>query len=328
MAKALVTGGNGFLGSHLVEALVAQGDDVRCLVRRTSNRRWIEHVPVEYAVGELRDAASLRRAVEGVETVYHAAAALAATSEAGFDAINAHGTRALAQACLDANAPVRRFVFVSSVAACGPSRDGRPLVESVPARPVSAYGRSKRRGERALLELKERLPITILRPPAIFGPRDPNLLPFFRCVRRGIRLQMGLSRSSVTDFPYVGNVVRAALLAGRADVPSGEVYLVGEGVGRTWGEIVATMADVFGVRGVRVQVPALVTRLLGELGTLWAKLTGRAVMLDRDKAREFLQANWGLDISKARRDLGYRPIADLRRGIELTVAGYRAIGWL
>jgi dihydroflavonol-4-reductase len=328
MAQALVTGSTGFVGSHLVEALVEQGDRVRCLVRQTSNRRWLEHLPVEYAVGELRDPASLRRAVDGVEVVYHVAAALAATSDDAFDAVNFHGTRALAEACIDAGAPVRRFVYVSSVAACGPSRDGRPLDETMPEQPVSAYGRSKLRGERVLLELADRLPVTILRPPVIFGPRDPNLLPLFKCVKHGFRIQMGLSGACVTDFAYVANVVHAAVLAGRAETPSGQIYLVGEGVPRRWDEIVDTMAEVFGVRGVRIQFPALVTRAIGELGSLWARLTGTPVMLDADKAREFLQQSWGMDIGKATRALGYRPVVDLRRGVELSVAGYRALNWL
>ena len=328
MAKALVTGSTGFLGSHLVETLVERGDEVRCLVRRTSNLRWLHGLPVEYAVGELREADSLKRAVEGVEVVYHVAAALAATSDAQFDVVNFHGTRALARACIESCTPLRRFVYVSSVAASGSSPDGRPLHEELPERPVSAYGRSKLRGERALREVADVLPVTILRPPVIFGPRDPNLLLFFRLVKRGIRLRMGLSRGSVTDLAYVGNVVRAATLAGATDTPSGEVYLVGEGVARTWAEIVDTLAEVLGVRGVRVQVPPLCTRFIGELGTLWAKLSGRAVILDRGKAREFLQHSWRMDISKAARDLGYEPVTDLRRGLKLTVEGYRAVGWL
>jgi len=328
VAKALVTGSTGFLGSHVVEALAGRGDEVRCLVRRTSNLRWLRALPVEYAVGELRDPESLRRAVDGVEVVYHVAAALAATTDAGFDAVNFHGTRALAEACLESHAPIRRFVYVSSVAACGPSRDGRPLHESMPERPVSAYGRSKLRGERALRELADELPITILRPPVIFGPRDPNLLLFFRLVRRGIRLQMGPSSRSTTDFAYVGNVAHAAVLAGTAHTRSGEVYLVGEGVGRRWDEIVDALAEVLGVRGVRIQVPPFFTWLLGELGTLRAALTGRPAMLDRGKAREFLQQSWAMDIAKAKRDLGYEPVVGFRRALELTVAGYRAIGWL
>ena len=328
VAEALVTGSTGFLGSHVVEVLVQRGDEVRCLVRRTSNLRWLRELPVDYAVGELRDPASLRRAVDGVEVVYHVGAALAATSDAGFDAVNFHGTRALAEACIESHAPVRRFVYVSSVAACGPSRGGRRLHEAMPERPVSAYGRSKLRGERALRELADELPITILRPPVIFGPRDPNLLLFFRLAKRGIRLQMGSSSRSTTDFAHVANVVHAAVLAGKAQTPSGEVYLVGEGVARRWDEIVDMLAEVLGVRGVRIQVPPFFTWLLGELGTLRAELTGRPAMLDRGKASEFLQQSWSMEIAKAKGDLGYEPVVDLRRGLELTVAGYRAIGWL
>jgi len=328
MAKALVTGGTGFLGSHLVEALVAQGDQVRCLVRRTSNLRWLTGLPVERVVGELRDAESLRHAARGVETVYHAAAALAAVNDAQFDTINFHGTRALAQACIEARAPIRRFIYVSSQAASGPSPDGRPLREDAPERPVSAYGRSKLRGERALRELASTLPVTILRPPAVFGPRDPNLLPIFKLARRGFRFHLGLKRDSVLDFSYVGNVVRAAVLAGNADTPSGEAYFVGEGVAHTWTEINRALAEALGVRGVSIRVPPVCTRLIGEFGTLWSRLTGRAVMLDRDKAGEFLQHAWSMDIGKATRDLGYAPVADLRRGLEATVNGYRALGWL
>ncbi len=328
MAKTLVTGGTGFLGSHLARALVTQGDEVRCLVRRTSNLRWLHGLPVELVVGELRDAASLRSAVEGVEVVYHVAAALAATSDAEFDAVNFHGTRALAQACLEAHAPLRRFVYVSSVAASGPSRDGQPLHEGMAERPVSAYGRSKLRGERALRERAGALPVTILRPPVIFGPRDPNLLPLFKLIRLGLRVRMSPSRESVVDFAYVGNIVHAAMLAGAAETPSGEIYFVGEGVARTWDEITLTLAAVFGVRTVGIPVPPFCTRLAAELGTLWGKVSGQAVIFDRDKANEVLQDSWRMDIGKASRELGYTPLVALRPGLEEAVAGYRAIGWL
>ena len=328
MAKALVTGGTGFLGSHLVQALVSRHDEVRCLVRRTSNLRWLQGLPVEYAVGELRDPASLERAVEGVEIVYHVAAALAAASAEQFDAINFRGTRALAQACVESRGPIRRFVYVSSIAASGPSRDGRPLHERMPERPVSAYGRSKLRGERVVRELAAVVPVTILRPPAIFGPRDPNLLPLLKLAQRGLLLNMSLTRDSVTDFAYVGNIVHAAVLAGEAETPSCEVYFVGEGVPRTWDEVLDALAGVLGVRGVRIRIPPACTRLVGELGTLWAKLSGRAVILDRDKTREVLQQCWSMNIGKAARELGYAPVAGLREGLSRTVEGYRAIGWL
>jgi len=219
-------------------------------------------------------------------------------------------------------------VYVSSIAASGSSPDGRPLHEEMVERPVSAYGRSKLRGERALRALSAELPVTILRPPAIFGPRDPNLLLEFKLAKRGLLLNMGLSRDSVMDFAYVGNVVRAAVLAGAMDTASGEVYFVGEGVARTWDEILDMTADVLGVRAIRIRVPPLGTRLIGELGTFWAQVTGRAVILDRGKAQELLQRCWSIDISKAARDLGYKPVADLRQGLEATVDGYRALGLL
>ena len=152
--KVLVTGGNGFLGSHLVEALIRRGYRVRCLVRRTSDLRWIQGLRVEYVHGNLADLTSLSRAVQGVDYVYHSAGVIKALKPETYYRVNRDGTRNLLQVCSDSRENFKKFIYVSSLAAVGPSPNGRPLREESCPRPVSDYGRSKLEGEEEVDEAR------------------------------------------------------------------------------------------------------------------------------------------------------------------------------
>ncbi|MFQ5845212.1 MAG: NAD-dependent epimerase/dehydratase family protein, partial [Planctomycetota bacterium] len=158
----LVTGGYGFIGSHLVERLLAQGARVRGLLRPPRSREVFSGRPVEIVRGDLRDEGALMEAVRGVDRVYHVAGLIAARGPAEFRAVNRDGTRRLAE-CVRRGAPrCRRFVYVSSQAAAGPSRDGVPVDESAPGRPVTDYGRSKLEGEHALVQALGPVPCTVV----------------------------------------------------------------------------------------------------------------------------------------------------------------------
>ncbi|MHC4490097.1 MAG: NAD-dependent epimerase/dehydratase family protein, partial [Planctomycetota bacterium] len=169
---ALVTGGHGFLGSHLVDLLLARGFRVRCLLRPERPASVFAGRAVDIARGDLRRSEGLAAAVRGVDLVFHVAGLVTARGPAEFRAVNVEGTRRIAAAVGRVNPGSRPFFYVSSQAAAGPSRDGRPVREDRPPQPLTHYGRSKLGGERALSEVLGGVAWSIVRPPAIYGPRD------------------------------------------------------------------------------------------------------------------------------------------------------------
>ena len=160
MMNALVTGATGFIGRRLVRNLTRRGDKVTCLIRSSSNTASLRTFPVQFVIGELGDPASLIRAVADKDYIFHLAGVIQAVHEQTFEAINTEGTRNLVSACLQSSPGIKRFVFVSSIAAAGPNQTEKPVSESQEARPVSAYGRSKIAAERIVLEAGTEMPAT------------------------------------------------------------------------------------------------------------------------------------------------------------------------
>ena len=183
--RVLVTGGTGFIGVHLVAELVARGWQVRCLVRTTSDRRPLSPYDVEYVVGSLTDPMAMQHAVKDVTYLFHLAGVTKARVTSDYDRINHVGTRALLEACLASNPGLKAFVYISSIAAAGPSVPGHPRTENDAPQPVGPYGQSKLCAEQAVLASRDRLPVIVLRPSAIYGPYDTDFLSLFRAVKRG-----------------------------------------------------------------------------------------------------------------------------------------------
>ncbi|MGE5850910.1 MAG: NAD-dependent epimerase/dehydratase family protein [Candidatus Methylomirabilota bacterium] len=325
--RVLVTGGTGFIGSHLVEALLAEGHEVRCVVRDPRRLGWLAGLPGARLVqGDVNDPPSLRGCLEGVDRVYHAAGLTRARTTRDFLRVNAEGTRHLIQACLEETGGPRRFIHLSSLAAVGPMPSATPMGETVPPRPVSPYGWSKLEGEVTVLAAKDRLHVTVLRPPVVYGPRDRGVLELARWVRRGF-LPMPAGSPRTLSLCYVQDLVAALRAAGEAQTSSGEVFHVaGEGA-FTWDEIGQMLGDALGVRPRRLSIPEPVSLALATTADAWGWLTGRPGYFSRGKVRE-AAGHWLCDTNKARRELGVVPRVGLAEGVAITVKWYREAGWL
>ncbi|MBI4391025.1 MAG: NAD-dependent epimerase/dehydratase family protein [candidate division NC10 bacterium] len=325
--RVLVTGGTGFIGSHVVEALLARGHEVRCLVRDGRRLGWLAGLPsVAATPGDLGDPDSLRSCVDGMDQVYHVAGLTKARGSREFLRVNAEGTRHLVQACLGARRPPRRLVYLSSLAAVGPVPARIPCTEAAPPRPASPYGWSKLGGEAAVLAAREQMHIIVLRPPVVYGPRDRAVWRFARWVARGL-LPMPGGRPRRLSLCYIQDLVEALLAAGEGDVPSGEVFLVaGEGA-FTWEEVGKAFGDALGVRPRVLRAPVPLLLALAAAAEAWGWATGRPPYLSRGKVRE-AAGDWLCDTSKAQRQLGVVPRIGLREGVVLTVKWYRDAGWL
>jgi nucleoside-diphosphate-sugar epimerase len=320
--RALVTGATGFVGSHLAEALRGRGDEVTALVRSLARASALGP-GVRAVVGDLDDPASLAPAVEGQDVVFHVAGLIAAKSEGDFLRCNRDGTASLVAAA--ARAQVSRFVYVSSMAAGGPAGRRRPLTGAEPPRPVTAYGRSKLAGERAVTA--GALPWVIVRPPMVYGPRDREVLKVFRMARWGVAPIFG-DGSQELSAVHGADLAAALIAAGSAPGTIGKVYYACHPEVVTSAELVRAVGKVMGRRLRLVPIPVALGRALLGVTELSAGLAGHTTILTRDKANEFFQAAWTGDPAPLTRDSGWRAIHDLASGLAHTYQWYRSTGWL
>jgi nucleoside-diphosphate-sugar epimerase len=322
----LITGGTGFVGSHVAERLVQCGFSVRALVRPGSDKRRLEELGAELAPGAVDQIETLHRAVAGVDVVVHLAALTHARSVAAYHRVNEAGTRDLVQAVLDADPRPRRFVYLSSLAAVGPSLDGRPVGPDAEPRPLTTYGRSKLAGERACLAAAATLEIAILRAPAVYGPRDRELFRIFRMARMGLMpLPAGSARR--LQLVHVGDLADAVVAAAAGPGASG-VFHIADPREYMWEQVVDLVSEAVGRRTRTFQVPSAVLFAAAALSEAAGRLTGRSTIFNREKVRELLAPAWLCETETARRELGFEAQIPLPRGLMETARWYSENGWL
>jgi dihydroflavonol-4-reductase len=325
--KALVTGATGFVGSHLAETLVREGAEVTALVRSPGKARLLGELGVRQVQGSLGDREALLAAARDQDAIFHVAGLVAARDENEFLSANRDGTASLVEAAL-ATGRTPRFVLVSSMAAGGPSPRGTPRTGQEPAKPVTAYGRSKLAGEEQLR--RSPLPWTILRPPMVYGPRDTEVLKVFRLARTGIVPVFG-DGSQELSAVYGPDLAAALVAAARSpDTIARTYYACHPEVFSSAAFVTAVGHAVRGQAGRTrlVPLPAWLARgVLGVTGTV-ARLAGQPTILTPDKANEFFQPEWTGDPSALTRDTGWSPRHGIESGLGATAEWYREQGWL
>jgi len=320
MEKVLVTGANGFIGSHLVEGLLHKGYQVRALVRRTADLKWLAGLPVDLRYGAINELNTLYPAVENVDFICHTAGATKANTVADFALVNYGGTQNLLTACLNKNPTLKRFVLFSTLAAAGPSESNQSITEDKACFPVSNYGTTKLQAESAVLELKDKIPSVILRLSAIYGPRDKETLTYFKFMKKGIRPIFG----GTFSICYVKDVVNAALLSLEKNIASGTIYNISSPGCYTFDELSAIAAQFLNKKTLRIKLPTFVLMLYASLVTKFSPNS----ILSPDKMRELTQKCWVCDIKKAQDELGFITHYGLEDGLRETIEWYQRQGWL
>ncbi len=326
--KVLLTGATGFLGSHVAERLHREGHEIRALVRKTSKTDLLEQLGAELCVASLEKGEGLEEAVEGIDAVVHGAAIVKAKRPEDFIRVNAGGTRNLIEA-VKAHAPdVKRFVYVSSLAAHGFKKENGPLPYDAEPNPVTHYGRSKLEGEGYVLAAKDEIPVTILRPPAIYGPRDSEMIAFFQIVSRRMVAFLGDS-SRRTSLIYATDCADAIYRALTLEHPSGRVYFVEDGRAYSQREFVSIVEDALDKKAiVKIPVPIGVVRAVAAGSELYGKITDQAVMLTRDKVNELDAEQLCCPADPIREELGWTPEIQFEEGARRSIAWYRENGML
>jgi nucleoside-diphosphate-sugar epimerase len=320
--KTLVTGATGFIGSHLVEKLLRNGHSVACLVRKTSNLQWIEGLNIRLIYGDCSVKESLFNAVADFDYIFHLAGLTKAANERDFFSANALGTENLVSAVIEKNPAIKRFVYLSSLAAAGPSCDGAPSKETGEPNPVSAYGRSKLEGERIVMRHKNTIPVTIIRPPAVYGPRDKDFYILFKLLKKGISLFWGKCYYSLL---YVDDLVKGTILSTESKTAEGEIFYLSDGRIYSNEEITEVISSAVGSKPIRLRIPRIIMPMLGSIGQ---KLGNQGNIINKDKIRELQHSYWTCEPSKSKRALGFIPNIGIKEGVKWTADWYRIHQWL
>lgn len=324
--QVLVTGGHGFIGTHLVRLLLEEGAQVRCLYRRAGCPPSLEGLDVEIVRGDVRHPAGLREALRGVDQVYHLAGLTSALSRRRLYETNALGTRHLLEAAA-AEGLSGRFVLCSSLAAVGPSRPGADHDEGTIRRPLTWYGESKLAAEDFTLEWSERVPVTILRPPGVYGPRDTEFLALFQAAARGWALVPGKPEKRYSLI-HADDLARALLAAGRQAATLGGTYFAAHPEIITLMQIVAAAEGAVGRKTRRVPLPESLLFLFGQVGDLVSQWTGRSSVLGAQRMLEVATGDWVCSSAALARDTDWCASIALQDGFRQTGAWYRAEGLL
>jgi dihydroflavonol-4-reductase len=330
---AFVTGGTGFIGSHLAEALLERGyDEVRCLVRK--DLKWLEGTGVTLIRGDLSDVSLLWDVLQGVNYVYHVAGVTRATDWDTFEKGNILATLNLLGAVRMAAPDVRKVLVTSSLAAVGRCPSGI-ADESTPLNPISRYGRSKAEMEQRLTApnkdgwtYADSLPLVVVRPPAVYGPREADIFTFFKTVSSGICPIVGGSRVPALSLVHVRDLVRGMIDAAESHATTGKTYFLGGPAQYSWDEVKQATLATMKRRALTIRVPGPLIGIVGAAAELAGKLTGTYPPLNREKAREIRYTCKMCIHNRAEADFGYRARVPLDEGMTETIAWYREHGWL
>jgi nucleoside-diphosphate-sugar epimerase len=319
---ALVTGSTGFIGSHLVDALVEQNWTVTCLVRPKSKTGFLENFPVNILRGSVEDRDFLAEAVKEQDYIFHLAARIRSARPEVYERANFLFTRNLAQVCLEKNPDVKRFVYVSSIAAAGPSSPGEIQDETRTPAPTSEYGRTKLRGEEAVKEMWDRMEATIIRPPNVYGPRQQETELLIKLINKRT-VPLLKSDEKITTLIYVKDLIKGILQAAQSTRANRDIYYLTDFTAHSWKEVILTIKEQ--VLNTSFYIP-LYENIIYSAAWLTDVLKSMHLVrsyFGRRAWRAMVETSWLFSSGKAAKDFGFRPEYSLDEGIKETVAYYK-----
>lgn len=318
--KTLVTGATGFIGSHLVEQLVKEGNGVRALVRRGSDASGLERIGVEVVRGDIRNLDDVQRAVDDCPLVFHLAKSAGDPVPGPSSHATATGAENVGLASLRAG--VARLVFASSTTVYGTLRN-RAITESTPIRPTSRGGKARAVCEELLLALhrSDGLPCVVARVSSVFGPRVRSWRGFFEAIATGEFRMVG-SGDNYHQPGDVSDITAGLLLCGTAPDAEGRVYIITGNEPISLRDMVRLIDEECGVTTERTALPHALLRAYGRLNSLAFAIGGRE--LPRMDSIEVFLSDRAFDLTRAKTELGYAPRVSMKETIRRTVEWFRS----
>ncbi|PZF73913.1 NAD-dependent epimerase/dehydratase family protein [Taibaiella soli] len=325
--KVLVTGASGFIGYHLIDGLLREGYEVYAAVRPSSDITQLKSFKLGYTNIDFTNVEAIKRDLEEKQYDYivHAAGTTKAATEAEYNDINAGYTLNLAKAAAEANIQLKKFVFISSLAALGPRyyEDPVPIRELSLPLPITRYGKSKLLAEDHLKDIQ--LPLITLRPTAVYGPREKDIFLMFKTLSKGFEPYIGRKKQILT-FVYVTDLVKAVVLAMQSNLVN-KTYNLSDGKAYSRYALADITKKVLGKKTFKLHVPLPIVKVIA--GTL-EKMAGekKTPALNVEKLQELTAENWNCSIENITKELGFAPVYDLEKGLTETLHWYKDNKWL
>ena len=325
--KVLVTGGHGFVGSHVVEELLKRQFDVYCLVRPTSNLKWIKNLPVTHCTGDVQDKNSLLSLPRNIDYVFHIAGIINASSEKQYFDTNQLGTLNILNAVQKQCPTLQRFVYVSSVAACGPAQELQPKTEKDEINPVSIYGKSKLGGEK-MLQHYAQVPYTILRPPPIYGPRDRGLFSLFFAIKKLKGLPLFPPYKRYYSLVHVRDLAEAIVQSALSPNTIQKTYNIVNSNFNSIEDLTQKLGRALNIKTRMYKIPTSIIYTLVRVCDFYAYVFNKTAPISSLRVGDFKAPYWIFSAHKANQDFGWKNNISLEEGFQETALWYIENKWL
>lgn len=320
--KALVAGGTGFIGSHIVKELISKGIHVRVLVRENSNISCLNQEKIEIVYGNILEFGSLKKYTRDIDLVYSAFGILGqwGVPEQIYWDVNTKGVKNLLESCF--NSKIKQFIHISSAGVLGPLKDGIVADESFPFNPSNIYERSKCEAEKEIMTYgKKGIPFTIIRPEFVYGPGDTHVLGLFKAIKAGRFVFLG-NGERLLHPTYIDDLMQGINFCTGNKNAVGKIFLITGEKPITVRELANIIADELGVHLPKIKIPLFFAHTIAKVMEAAAKAAGFEPVLTTSRVKFFTE-NRSFSYQKARNEIGYVPAVDFREGVRRTIKWYR-----
>lgn len=323
----LVTGATGFIGSHLVDALLERGCKVHCVVRETSNLQWLDTSRVILHTGDLHQPETYQECLTEVEYVFHSAGITRANNRHEYLHNNARVCVPFYRSCVEYGKQIKGVVHVSSLAAVGPTPPDEKVDEDTPCHPLTYYGKSKLTGEEIALGYASDLPMVVLRPPVVYGEREVNFFSYLKAIKWKLALKVG-TKPQTLSLIYAKDLVDAMIRAAEAPDPNRNVFFITDGHTYSWDDVAHAAMQALEVQAHTVIIPISLMGFAAMVSEFLSKMSNRTPLLDRQRMIDLRQSSWTASSQRFFDHYSFQPRTDLNQGLKQSCAWYKQQGWL
>lgn len=322
--KVLLTGATGFVGSHIVEELVSKNHNIIAAIRKSSNLKWIKNQPIQFECCSLNDEQQLSNIVSKVDVIVHCAGVVRALDWKEYYETNVLGTQKLVQATIKNKNNIKKFIYISSQAAMGPSETKIPRKLTEKENPVSNYGKSKLLAEQEIKKLNGIIPYTIIRPASVYGPRDKDIFIFFNLVKHHLHPKTYSKR--FIQLVFVKDIAKVISMALDNPNTNNKMYYLCDGNVYGWADVATTIAKTNNIKTIPIILFDFIFKFVADIYEIVAKITKKPQVLSKEKIMEMLQTYWTADNTDIIKDTNFK-FEKLENGAKKTYNWYLSNKW-